>query len=73
METFLQKRIAREGILDAILTDNGIQFVSREMEQFLVQHGIKHKRCALYHPETNGMVERFNRVLKQLKWLNPLG
>lgn len=34
------------------------------MEQFLARHGIKHNSCALYHPETNGMVERFSRVLK---------
>lgn len=53
-----------EGIPGVILTDNGTQLVSSEMEEFLSNCSIKHKKCALYHPEGNGMVEHFNRVLK---------
>ncbi|KAJ1188714.1 hypothetical protein NDU88_005471, partial [Pleurodeles waltl] len=61
----LKPLFTREGIPSTLLTDNGVQLISREMEEFLKKCGIKHKLCALYHPECNGLVERFNRVLKE--------
>ncbi|MDD9361375.1 MAG: DDE-type integrase/transposase/recombinase, partial [Anaplasma sp.] len=61
---FLKNIFAREGLPREIVTDNGVQFVSREFEEFLKQHGIKHLKSSLYHPQSNGQVERFNRVLK---------
>ncbi|MDD9361374.1 MAG: DDE-type integrase/transposase/recombinase, partial [Anaplasma sp.] len=62
--SFLKNIFAREGLPREIVTDNGVQFVSREFEEFLQQHGIKHLKSSLYHPQSNGQVERFNRVLK---------
>lgn len=62
--TFLKNVFSREGLPCEIVTDNGVQFVSREFQEFLRQQGIKHRRTALYHPQSNGQVERFNRVLK---------
>ena len=49
---------------EELITDNGRQFISREFEEFLAQHGIRHRRTAFYHPQANGEVERFNRVVK---------
>ncbi|KAJ1204073.1 hypothetical protein NDU88_007854, partial [Pleurodeles waltl] len=57
--------IAREGIPFRLLTDNGVQLVSKEMEDFLRWCGIKHILSALYHPKSNEMVERFNCVIKE--------
>ena len=37
--------------------------MSRDFEQFLNQLNIKHSKTALYHPQANGAVERFNRVV----------
>lgn len=48
-----------------MITDNGTQLVSREMESFLRECGIKHMTTSLYEPRENGQVERFNRVLKE--------
>ena len=46
-----------------IITDNGKQFVSRQIEDFFKSLGIEHARTALYHPQANRAVERFNRFL----------
>ena len=50
--------------MNEIISDNGAQFVSREFEQFLQYNGIRHSKCALYHPQSNP-VEKFYRVLKE--------
>lgn len=61
--SFLKELFSRWGLPTRIITDNGKQFVSREIETFFVSLGIKHSRTALYHPQSNGAVERFNRYL----------
>ena len=61
---FLTSLFSRFGLVDEIISDNGRQFVSAEFQQFLSNLGIKHRCTALYNPQANGAVERFNRVLK---------
>lgn len=56
----------RLGIPDEIITDQGTQFTSnlmKEVNEFLV---IKHKTTAPFHPQANGLVERFNGTLKNM-------
>jgi transposase InsO family protein len=57
-----------------ILTDNGKEFTNRRYPNPLKVHpfdvickreGIKHRLTKPYHPQTNGMVERFNRRLAE--------
>lgn len=60
---FLKKAIMEEGLPKELVSDNGPQFVSRELSQFLAERGVKHRRTAVYNPQCNGLVERFNRVL----------
>jgi hypothetical protein len=62
---FLQQLFAREGLPCALVSDNGPQFRSREFEEFLTRHNIVHITTAVYHPQANGLVERFNGVIKQ--------
>lgn len=62
---FLIAVFSREGFPDAIVSDNGSQFVSHEFRNFLKERGIKHFLSSLYYPQANGQVERFNRVLKE--------
>jgi RNase H-like domain found in reverse transcriptase/Integrase zinc binding domain/Integrase core domain/Reverse transcriptase (RNA-dependent DNA polymerase) len=62
---FLTILFDRFGLVDEICTDNGVQFTSAAFAQFLRRHDIKHTRSALYAPQTQGEVERFNRVLKE--------
>ena len=44
---------------------SGGQFLSWDFEQFLNQLNIKHSKSALYHHQSNGAVDRFNRALKE--------
>ena len=45
--------------------------MSRELEDYLRQRGIKHHRASLYWPRGNSAVERFNRTFKS--WLLDCG
>jgi len=64
-----------------ILTDNGAEFTDRfgdarwrkrdrgtgdhPFDQVCQHHGVRHKLTRPHHPQTNGMVERFNRRLAE--------
>ncbi len=77
--------ISRVGIPKEILTDQGTAFMSRTIRELYELLGIKSVRTSVYHPQTDGLVERFNRTLKTMirkfvhedaknwdKWLEPL-
>ena len=54
----------RHGIPEVIITDRGLEFNMTEFKEMLLrEYGVTHKRTTLYHPQTNGEVERFNRIL----------
>ena len=61
---WLDELFCEYGLVSQIVTDNGRQFVSERFEQFLAARDIQHLRTTPYHPESNGLVERFNRLLK---------
>jgi Integrase zinc binding domain/Integrase core domain len=54
----------RYGIPAAVTTDRGVQFTAAAWSQALSQLGIGHIRTTAYHPQSNGLVERFHRRLK---------
>ncbi|KAK6176708.1 hypothetical protein SNE40_014955 [Patella caerulea] len=62
---FLSNVFYREGIPETLVTDNGVQFVSYQIKEFLQRNNITHLRSSLYHPETNGLVERMNKTIKE--------
>uniref|UniRef100_A0A8C5PR58 Gypsy retrotransposon integrase-like protein 1 n=1 Tax=Leptobrachium leishanense TaxID=445787 RepID=A0A8C5PR58_9ANUR len=55
---------SRVGIPKEILTDQGTPFVSRVMKELCQLLNIHPLRTSVYHPQTDGLVERFNRTLK---------
>ena len=57
---------AMAGIPQELLTDNGTNFISKVVKQFCQTTGVHQIRTSPYHPETDGMVERFNSTLKIL-------
>lgn len=62
---FLTTLFCRYGLPEQLVSDNGPQFKSAQFEDFLRVHGIQHNLTSVYHPQSNGAVERFNRVLKE--------
>ena len=61
----LRNLFASYGLPLQLVSDNGPQFVSSCFEQFMKTNGIKHIRCAPYHPSSNGLAERFVRSFKE--------
>ena len=57
--------IAAHGVPEIITTDRGSQFTSHLWTQLLNTWGTKHVKTTAYHPESNGMVERLHRRLKE--------
>lgn len=55
--------IAAYGPPDSVLTDNGPQFASLFFQGVCGLMGFKNLYTTIYHPQTNGQVERFNRTL----------
>ena len=56
---------ATYGIPEQLVSDNGPQFISKEFEIFLCGNGVRHIRCARYHPASNGQAERFVQTFKR--------
>ena len=66
-----------------IIQDNGKEFNDCDWLKSLKNHGIEVQKTTVYHPQTNGKCERFNRTLKEMlarlvnnrnkTWENQLG
>ncbi len=61
----LRQLFSSYGLPEQVVSDNGPQFASAEFQQFMQGNGIRHIRCAPYHPASNGLVERFVRTFKE--------
>ncbi|XP_072087337.1 uncharacterized protein [Arachis hypogaea] len=57
--------IARFGVLEVIISDNGTQFADKKFGEFLAGLGIRQKFSSVEHPQTNGQVEAANKVIQQ--------
>ncbi|XP_078246884.1 uncharacterized protein LOC144588290 [Pogona vitticeps] len=55
--------MSRMGFPSEIITDLGTSFTSRLMKRLWQICGIKHLETSPYHPESNGLTERFNGTL----------
>ena len=63
-DAFFSGWIARFGTPATTTTDRGAQFESKLWDGLCNQFGIVRNRTTSYHPQLNGMVERFHRQLK---------
>ena len=63
-DAFFSGWIARYGTPATITTDRSAQFESKLWDSLCNQFGIIRNRTTSYHPQSNGMVERFHRQLK---------
>ncbi len=62
----LLQLFSRVGIPQEVLTDQGTAFLSKTLKQVYSLLGIKGIRTTPYHPQTDGLVERYNQTLKSM-------
>lgn len=55
--------ICRHGTPYEILSDRGRSFLNQVIEELCDKFQTKHRLTSAYRPQTNGMVERFNRTI----------
>jgi transposase InsO family protein len=60
---FWQNIICRFGVPRILIVDNGKQFNSENFKEFCKSIGTKLAFASVYHPESNGAVERANRIV----------
>jgi hypothetical protein len=60
---FWQNIVCRFGVPKAITVDNGTQFDVETFKTFCDQIGTKIHLASVRHPESNGLVERTNRII----------
>lgn len=61
----LNKYFSSFGIPKVLISDNGSAFVSQEFQLFLKSLNISHNKTSIYHPQSNGLLERVHRTLKE--------
>lgn len=61
----LRKLFAAYGLPTQVVSDNGPQFTAEDFGSFMQVNGIKHIKCAPYHPASNGAVERLVQTFKK--------
>nr|GEZ16174.1 reverse transcriptase domain-containing protein [Tanacetum cinerariifolium] len=63
---FLKSLFARFGTPHAIISDHGTHFCNDQFATVMLKYGVIHLLSTMYHPQTSGQVEVFNRGLKRI-------
>jgi len=58
-----EKIICEYGYPEVLQSDRGMHFVNRVIEDLIGKFRIKYRLSSPYHPQTNGLVKRFNQTL----------
>ena len=66
IKDFCQEVWSQFGYPQAVLTDQGQNFMSNELAEFYKIMGVQKLRTTPYHPQGNGLCERMNQTLKGL-------
>jgi transposase InsO family protein len=64
-ESFVAAWVARFGVPATITSDRGVQFASELLAVTMKKLGIKHLMTTAFHPQSNWLVERAHRRLKE--------
>jgi hypothetical protein len=64
-DAFVRGWVARFGLPAIITSDRGVQFTSALWAAAMKLLGIKHQMSTAFHPQSNGLVERAHRRLKE--------
>jgi hypothetical protein len=65
METFAMFETQTGNKVKAARTDNGGEFIAKELADFFKSKGIEHQTTMAYSPQSNGKAERLNRTLME--------
>ena len=65
LDAFAHGWVANFGVPSSITTDRGSQFLSAAWSQLMSTWGIRTHTTTAYHPQSNGLVERLHRRLKE--------
>lgn len=57
----IQEAVERTGATPQLVTDSGSQFTAAEFKDLVRRFALAHIRIRTYHPESNGVIERFHR------------
>jgi len=66
VDIFVNNWISRFGVPKRVITDQGRQFESNLFNALLKRLGTQRFRTTAFHPQSNGLVERFHHTLKNL-------
>ena len=69
MIDFIPGVVHRYGVPHSIITDNSSNFIADEVKTWCTNLGIKLDYASVYHPQTNGQVERANGLI--MSGINP--
>lgn len=61
----IQHALEITGAHPKLVTDNGTQFRAAEFRDLVRRFAVEHIRIRTYHPESNGLVERFHRSTRE--------
>ena len=59
----MREIVSRHGVPSELLSDRGQAFLSGLLKEVQQQLGYKKVNTSAYHPQTDGLVERFNQTL----------
>ncbi len=62
----VEQIVSRHGVPGEVLSDRGTAFLSRLMQEVCRLLGTHRVNTTAYHPQTDGLVERFNRTLIEM-------
>ena len=60
---FLEKQSGND--LMKLRSDNGTEYINKELQEYLASKGVQHQTTTRYTPEQNGAAERLNRTLME--------
>ena len=65
MTKFLfENMVTRFNCPKIILSDQGMHFVNKLIDELTVKFHIQHSKTTPYHPQENGTVESFNKIME---------